>query len=384
MKLNKKLITGISGGILAVVVIVLISAAGARKKEAAKHENAAKMALKNAPRPVRFEKVTAAPLEKRRVFPGIVRAAEESELSFRVGGPLTEVNVMLGEPVSKGDLLMRIDPRDFKDRIISLEAQLNGAVAIHDNAKQDFSRIAKLFDQKVVPQSDYDRARSMLDSSEATVETVKAQLQIARHALDDTELRAPYDGTVSAQMVENFEMIKAGQVVMHYQNVQTLEIIVNIPENEMVNAPVQTENVVVKVSFPSLPGKIFAARVKEWSTTADPLTRTYSTTFALDAPEGFRVLPGMTARVELSQEKNQVMVITVPFSALVTDEAGGSSVWIYDEAMGTAESRSVVLGPLNGPSRIVITDGLSEGELVVVTGSRLIHGNLPLKTASIR
>ncbi len=384
MKLNKQMITGIGGGILAVVVMVLITARGAKKKEAARHETEQKVERNTSARPVRFEKVQPRPLAQLRSFPGIVKASEESALSFRVGGPLVEVNVKLGEPVKKGELLLQIDPRDFQDRILSLEAQLAGAVAVRDNAEQDYKRVAGLFEEKVVPQSDYDHAKSAIDSSEAAVKNINAQLQIARHAREDTSLYAPYDGTVSAQNVENHEMISPGQVVLQYHNIQTLEVVINVPENEAANAPLDTENIVAYVAFPAMSGQVFEARLKEWSTQADPMTRTYAATFELEAPTGGRIMPGMTARIDFTKADEQAMVLTVPLSALVADAAGGASLWVYDGAGGAAELRPVVVGEPHGASRVVITEGLSAGERVVVTGSRLIHGSLPLKTASVQ
>jgi len=382
MKMNKRIITGIGGGVLAIAVVILISATGVKKKEAAKHESETKMERNRSPRPVRLEKVQAIPQRNSRSFPGIVKASEESALSFRVGGPLIEVNVVLGDPVRQGDLLMQIDPRDFEDRIQSLEAQHAGAVARQQNAEQNYNRVAELFKEKVVPQADYDRAKSAVDATNAAVKNMNVQLQIARHALADTSLRAPYDGTVTEQRVENHEMVKSGTVVLSYHNIQMLEVVVNIPENEVANASADIVGTEVAVSFPSLPGQTFKARLKEWSTTADPLTRTYSSTFALKAPEGVQVLPGMTAHVELSNAEEQKMVLTVPVSALVPSGSDSSSVWVFNEAESEAELRSVVTGSLCGAARVIITEGLAEGETVVVTGSRLIHENLLLKTAS--
>uniref|UniRef100_UPI00356378EF efflux RND transporter periplasmic adaptor subunit n=1 Tax=Pontiella sp. TaxID=2837462 RepID=UPI00356378EF len=264
------------------------------------------------------------------------------------------------------------------------EAQLSGAMAMQQNAQQDYKRISGLFEQKVVPQSDYDRAKSGLDAAEASVKSINAQLQMARHALDDTSLRAPYDGTVTEQLVENHEMVKSGNVVLRYHNIQTLEIVANIPENEVASSAAMKEGMQVLVSFPSLRGKSYEARLKEWSTKADPLTRTYASTFVLPAPEDALVLPGMTANVDVAPNRDQSLVITVPVSALVSDEQGGSSVWVYDEGKGSAALRSVVVGGLVGSSRVVVLKGLSEGDRVVVTGSRLLHDRLPLKTAAIR
>jgi RND family efflux transporter MFP subunit len=382
MKMNKRLIAGIGGGILLVTVIILISAAGAKKKEAAKQDREAKMDRNLSPRPVRFETVRAIPLRKSRSFPGVVKASEESALSFRVGGPLIEVNVVLGKPVKQGDLLMQIDPRDFEDHIQSLEAQLAGAVARQQSAKQDYNRVAELFEEKVVPQADYDRAKGAADASAATVKNLNVQLRIARHALSDTSLRAPYDGTVTKQWVENHEMVKPGKVVLSYHNIQTVEIVVNIPENEVANVAAEAEGREVAVSFPAIYGSSFKARLKEWSTAADPLTRTYPYTFALKAPEGVQIFPGMTANIELSNKKEQKMVLTVPVSALVPSGTNESAVWVFKDTKSKAELRDVVTGSLYGASRVVIEQGLSEGEQVVITGSRLIHEDLSLKAAS--
>ncbi|WP_372795408.1 efflux RND transporter periplasmic adaptor subunit [Pontiella sp.] len=373
MKLNKKWITGLGAAVLAIVVIAIISGASARRKEAAKHNVEVRMTHENAPRPIRYEEVRAEPLSRDRSFPGFVKASEETALSFRVGGPLTEVNVVLGEPVKKGDLLMQIDPRDFEDRILSLEAQLDGAAARLENARQDYRRTAELFEEKVVPQADYDRAKSAMDSAEAAVKNVEVQLQIARHALEDTALRAPYDGTVTAQRVENHEMITPGAVVLQYHAIDDIEIVVQVPENEAANAPMDTDGIFAFVTFPALRGQEFKADLKEWSTQADPTTRTYTAVFEMKAPTANRILPGMTATVTFRESFDRSPVVTVPVSALTSAEDGASRVWVYDAESGRVEARTVQTGGLNGASRMVVSEGLSAGERVVVSGSRFLH-----------
>ncbi|VGO20277.1 efflux RND transporter periplasmic adaptor subunit [Pontiella sulfatireligans] len=384
MKLNKKTVIGIGGGALLVAVVALISVSSAKRNEAAKHEAETKLAQQSAPRPVRFVLVKREPVEHRYSYPGIVKASEESALSFRVGGPLTQVTVNLGAPVQKGDLLMQVDPRDFEDRIMTLEAQLAGAVAMQQNAAQDYQRISELFEEKVVPQSDYDHAKNARNSADASVKTLNAQLQIARHALKDAALLAPYDGTVTEQLVENHEMISPGQVVLRYHNIQLLEIVVNVPENEAANALADTEFITADASFPAMQGKVFEARLKEWSTQADPLTRTYAATFGMPAPSERRILPGMTANVSWVAGAARASALTVPVSALVSDANGGSAVWVYDEQSGASARRPVKVGALAGASRMVVLSGLAEGEKVVVSGPGLIYENLSLKTASIR
>ena len=381
MKLNKKMITGVGGGIIVVAAIVALSATGAKKKAVAEHKAAEKMEHKESARPVPCETVSVQPIGASRSFPGIVNASEESELSFRVGGPLVEVNVELGAPVKKGDLLMQIDPRDFEDRIAALEAQLAGAEAVLKNAQQDFGRDSKLFEEEVVAQSVFDRSKSTLDAAESSARGLKAQLQIARHALEDTSLVAPYDGTVTKQMAENHEMVKSGSMVLQYHNIGVLEIVVHVPENEIAAIPVG-QAIVSQVTFPSLPGRTFEATLSEWSTQSNPLTRTYELTFLMTAPGDVRILPGMTAQVALAAAPESAL--TVPVSAVLPGASGGSAVWVYSDSSSQVELREVIAGELVGSSRMVISSGLSEGEQVVVEGTRLIHENLSLKTAAIR
>jgi RND family efflux transporter MFP subunit len=320
---------------------------------------------------------------RERSFPGIVNASEESALSFRVGGPLMEVNVKLGQAVKKGDLLMQIDPRDFKDRIRSLEAQLSGVVAIQKKAQQDFARISKLFHEKVLAQSDFDSATSALDATDASVKNLNAGLLIARHALADTSLCAPYDGTLTGQLVENHEMVNPGQVVLKFHNIKLLEINVSLPENEIVSRSLNA-GITARVSFPAITGKTCDARLTEWSSSADPLTRTYAVTFEFNAPEEYRVLPGMSADVSWHAASGDSAVLTVPVSALIRQTDGSTFVWVFHESEGRAEQRPVMIGELVGASRIAVTEGLFGVEQVVVSGGRLIDETLALKIVSAR
>lgn len=380
--MNKKnLVTLIGGGVVVILLIVLV-AAGIVKKVRANKSAEAKYALQQAARPVTVERVTPALSQPSRGYPGTVRATEESALSFRVGGPLVTVNVLLGEPVEKGALLMQIDPRDYEDRIAALEAQLAGAQAVLDNARQDYDRAKQLFDEKVIPAAQHDRATSSLDSAKAAVKNLDAQLQIARHSLKDTELRAPYDGRVTAQLAENHEMVAPGAVVLKFHDIHWLEVTVNVPENEIIHRTM-AQGASAQVSFPAAPGKTYEAQLKEWSSAADAMTRTYAVTFRFAAPQEIKVLPGMSAEVTWEDPLLSGKQLTVPVSALVSTADGRSFVWIYDERGNKAVRRVVETGSLSGASRIVLLSGVKEGDPVVVSGSRLIHENQSLKAVSV-
>ena len=241
-----------------------------------------------------------------------------------------------------------------------------------ENARQDFERAKKLFKEEVIPPADYDRATRSLDSASAGVKNLNAELQIARHSLADTELRAPYDGRVTAQLAENHEMVRAGQVVLAYHSIQWLEVDVNIPENDMVRRNLVPGSP-AQVRFSSVPDKLYDVKLMEWSSQADSLTRTYVVTFRFKTPQDFKVLPGMSADILWVENFTDGTQLTVPLSALASMAEGSSFVWVYSDQSEGVEQRRVETGRLSGASRIEIPQGLKEGEQVVVTGSRLIH-----------
>lgn len=229
-------------------------------------------------------------------YPGTILANRTTEMAFRVSGPLVAVKVDAGMAVKKGQLLMQIDRRDFKDNIAVLEAQLGGAKAGQLLAKRNFERAETLFRQEVSASADFDRAKSTFDSAFSGVRTLEAQLRIARNQLSDCSLNAPYDAVVIERKVENYEMVPAGQVVIALQDIAQMKVEIKVPESAVVNQQLR-RGAEAEFELNTLPGKRFKATLVEWSPSADPVTRTYALQFEFDAPDDVQVLPGMTAEV---------------------------------------------------------------------------------------
>jgi RND family efflux transporter MFP subunit len=199
---------------------------------------------------------------------------------------------------------------------------------------------------------------------------LKVELEIARHELKDTNLLAPYDGTVTGQFVENHEMVNPGQVVLEYHNIQQLEVAIDMPENAIIKNNIKSGEI-ADVVFSAVSDKAFKARLKEWSSTANSVARTYEVTFEFDAPQGIKVLPGLSAEVVLTDESTE-MQLSVPVAALVPDVSGDSTLWVYNSESKKAKKHVVKTGRLCGADYIIILSGISVGDQVVVEGSRLI------------
>ncbi len=296
-----------------------------------------------------------------RSFPGQVEAADQVDLSFRVGGPLIEVPVIEGDFVKKGQTVARIDPRDYRIRLDAARAEV-------ERTDADFRRYSALYEKDAV-------SKAQLDQALAARDVARAQAEDAEAALNDSTLRAPFSGRIAEAFVENFQDVRAKEPILSLVNVKQVEIVVDVPENLVAALRTVQLDSRFTARFDAAPGREFDATVSEVATQADPRTQSFRVTFTLPQPEGVNVLPGMTANVRRYAPPGEHVDIMVPAIAVFADEAGSPHVWVVDRGAGTVERRSVRTGDLAETGSIVILDGLAQGEDVAISGvSRLRDG----------
>ena len=150
-------------------------------------------------------------------FPGRVAAGNQVDLSFRVGGPLTELSVTEGQAVEKGQVVAQIDPRDFRIQVDSAQAQF-------DKAEADIERLSALYEKDAA-------SKAQLDQARAERGVAKAALDDARADLSDTRLRAPFAANVGETFVENFQDVQPKEPILSLVGLDTIEIQVDLPES---------------------------------------------------------------------------------------------------------------------------------------------------------
>jgi RND family efflux transporter MFP subunit len=358
-----------------------------------------------------------------REFPGRVKASHEVNLSFRVSGPLVSLPVDVGSRVRKDDAVAVIDPRDFQtalhsaqgnlsmaranlramergarpEEIEQLKAALAQAEANYRQALADHQRNEKLMPKGAVSQAEFDATLARQDTMAAQVTKAQEDLNIglkgariedleakraeitaleaavdnAKNQLDYTVLKAPFDGTVAAKYVHNFQTVQAKQPIVRLLDVSKIEVTVQVPESLIALAPrVKT----VKCRFDAFPGREFVGQPTKIGSEASQTTRTYPVTVAVDQPEDVEILPGMAAVVRAEPPEGEMgagEALVVPPSAVFTDEtaqaAQQSYVWVLREDDGTVTRRAVTTGPLT-PVGIAVTQGLKTGEWVIIAG----------------
>lgn len=304
-------------------------------------------------RPVKAIQIGSPSTIDRKVITGKARPAEQVDIAFEVPGKLVELAVDVGDEVKKGQALAQLDPRDFRNAVAMAEAEAQRAAAQRD-------RVVKAFETNAVSAQDVTNAKAQSRAADAAVE-------IARKQLEETTIRAPYDGSIAATYVENFENVLGKQKVVRLIDLSRIEMVVDVPESLIPNVPYVESIEVVFAPFPEI--KI-PARVKEVGSEASELTRTFPVTLVMEQPEGATILPGMAGEAvgtaKLPEER-LAKGITIPASCLVSADGEESYVWIVNPATGLVSRQTVTVARFT-PYGLVVSEGLKAGDWVVTAG----------------
>jgi RND family efflux transporter MFP subunit len=294
-------------------------------------------------------------------YPGSVSDAQEAQLSFEVDGQVISFPVVEGQTVRSGQVLAQVDPRDY-------EASRNADLAASNEKLANYERLQDLYAADAVSLQDLDVARR-------EYEVATARLEISQKAVDDTRLRALFSGVVARTLVEQFENVRAKQPILLLQSGSGLEMRVNIPERDVVfggrgrNLEELNARANAEVEIAALPGRRFPARLTEFASAADPVTRTFRATVAFAQPDDAQILPGMTGKVVTNPALagDTQSRYWVPSAAVAVADDGDWYVWRVDPATMQVARVRVEVGPMSG-AEVEITGALELGDLIATSG----------------
>jgi RND family efflux transporter MFP subunit len=318
-------------------------------------------------RPVKAIQIKGLEVLTGRTFPGKAKATQEANLSFRVNGTLSQFPGKVGDEVKRGQLMARLDPRDYEVNLQNAQGQLDRARAALKLAQSDYDRVARIRDKDpgAISEAMIDAKLGERDSAAAQVKSLEAQVATAKDALSYTYLKAPFNGTVVETFVENYEDVQAKVRIV---DTSRIEFVVNIPENLISLAPNVKK---VFVRFDVFPDREISGVIKEIGKEASKTTRTYPVTMIMDQPDDITILPGMAGEARGDRESaisSGAEGIIVPVSAVFsTDAQKENSVWVIDEQSGQVTMRKVTTGKLSDDG-VLIDEGLNPGEWVAIAG----------------
>ncbi|MBA3023346.1 MAG: efflux RND transporter periplasmic adaptor subunit [Gammaproteobacteria bacterium] len=306
------------------------------------------------------EPLALAPVQYREVeqtysVDGVVEATRQSTVSAQISGRVKAIFFDVGDRVSKGQILLKIDEREAEQALAGSRAQLSQAQAALQNARLNYERSQELFKQKFISQAALDKAKSDYEMAKAQAEASAAGAQQSALAQSYTSVIAPYAGVVSARMVEMGEMVMVGKPLMTGFDPSQLRVIANVSQDRLKDIGTRPE---VTVEVPALQRWVKAASV-----TVQPSAdlRTHSTQVRIDLPSNqSNLYPGMFVRTHFVVGKENKLLI--PASAVVR-RSEVVAVYVVDE-QGTPRLRQVRLGEANAQNEIEVLAGLNIGERV--------------------
>jgi len=316
-------------------------------------------------RPVRVIAVQHAPSGETISLTGQIQATDQVNLAFRIGGRLLERYVTVGDPVTPGQIVAKIEPQDYQNALRSAGADVTSALAVLANAKNTESRQSELLSKGFTTRVQYDQAEQQLKTAQAQLESAQARLQNAKDNLTYTELKSDVAGVVTAKGAEPGEVVAAGKMVLQIARQGGRDAVFNVPSQIIRRSPRNPE---VTVALSEDPTVVATGHVREVAPQADAATGTYVVKVTLgNPPEAMRLGATIIGQVKMQSEP----IIQIPGTALTLSE-GKPAVWIVDPERKTVSLRTVTVAHYDTFS-IVVANGLSDDDLVVTAGVQALR-----------
>jgi len=355
-------------------------------------------------REVRLARAEEGQLSRTIAVAGTLAADEQAELSFKVAGRLQRLYVDIGTPVRHGQTIARLVPTDFElrvrqaetalqqartqlglpaqgsDEVVSPEgtAGVKQAAATLKQAQLTRDRMARLFNEQLIPQSDLDAAEASLGVADGryqeAIETArtrqgllaqrKSELAIARQQLSDSLLTAPFDGAIQERMANAGDYLAVGAPVARLVRVHPLRLRLAVPEREATGVKVGQP---VDLTVEGDPGR-HTGRVARISPAISEENRTLLV--EAEVPnQGGRLRPGSFAKAEIVVRAAGTAVL-VPSSSIVSFAGIEKVIGVED---GKAVEKRVKTGRRAG-GQVEIVDGVKPGENVVIEPGNIVTG----------
>jgi RND family efflux transporter MFP subunit len=374
-----------------IVAALALGAVGCSRSETAQARGG-----EHAAKPVRVEVVRRDSVRRAVDVVGTLAAVDQVTISSEADGKVSRILADLGDRVTAGQVLIKIDNEKQQYTYDQQQAALARALAQYGasdpqnlpeiektpdaqranadlvQATQAFDRANELFKRTLISQQALDDARAALQSKRAiynaalqngknlraSIQASEATMKLAGRQLRDTDIRAPFDGFVEKRLVNLGELVKTQMPVMAVVRLNPLKVIAEIPEKM---APWISAGQAVDLQVDAYQGRKFTGKVSRISPGVNASTRAFP--FEALVPNTDTVLkPGTFARVHIESGKVDD-VLSVPYAALQY-RYGVNRVFVVNG--GRLAMRELSVGERLG-DRIEVVSGVKAGERVAVT-----------------
>jgi RND family efflux transporter MFP subunit len=303
---------------------------------------------------------------------GYVVARTKASVSAKIPGRLEYLGVSEGSTVRRGQILARIESADYAAALAAAKADEAEAHARLVQARADLARTTALASRGVVPRTDEENARTVVASLQASEAASAARRRLAAANLENTNVRAPFDGTVLRKDAEVGEIVAPSSAgggltrtaIVTMADLGTLEVEVDVAEAYIARID-NGQN--ARISLDAYGDTSFAGRVRQVVPTADRQKATVLVKVSI-LDRDPRILPEMGARVDFVPQDIAPELAALPRRmsvplAAVDSTAQGTRVWVVEKDV--VHPRPVVLGLRSG-DRVEVRSGIAEDDAIVL------------------
>ncbi|MCJ7563890.1 MAG: efflux RND transporter periplasmic adaptor subunit [Candidatus Aminicenantes bacterium] len=347
------MMTGLAG---AVVFGMLVSCQTAKQESPAA---AAESAI-----PVKVAQVVKQKISEKLTYTGTLEAWQKINIMPDIGGKVAKIYVEEGQRVERDQLLAEMDTESIGLQLKQAEAALAVAGANYKNAAKNKERMDRLLQEKAVSDQQYELVKLGYDAAEAQLAQAQAAVNMARHTLDVSIMKAPFKGIIASKNAQVGDVINPmmgsyGPVsgVLTLVDYSRIKIGVEVSQSDIVRIQ-KGQPAVVRVSRGE--AKEYPGTVTVVNTTADPLAKKFHVEVTVNNPE-LSLRPGTFGSVvfEVNSHDN---ALVVPQKAVIEDK------YVFLVQGTKAVKKAVALG-LKNSVLVEVTAGLKEGDLVIVEGN---------------
>jgi membrane fusion protein, multidrug efflux system len=318
-------------------------------------------------------------------YPATVVALNQVELRAQVSGYITGIFFKEGEVVQKGKPLYEIDRRKYEATYRQAEASISQAKANLTKAQKDADRYHKLAEQDAIARQTLDNADAALDVSRSQLAAAEASLMAARTDLDYAVIKAPFTGRIGISQVKLGAQIGAGTTLLNTissENPIAVDFVVNendIPRfSAMQGKTVAAGDSTFRLQLPNGQAYSEPGRLTVVDRGVDNLTATIKVRIEFNNPKN-ELKEGMSGVMNVLNDQSGDRVI-IPYKSVV-EQMGEFFVFVAKDTV--VEQRKIHLGP-RMRDRIVVMDGIQQGELVVSEGLQRLRDGGKIDTSTVK
>ena len=306
---------------------------------------------------VKVQQIQAEAVNGEQGFSGTIEEQSGASLSFATAGTIKRIYVNSGQTVGAGQLIAELDPTTMQNAYTIAKTAL-------EQAQDTYNRMKELHEDGSLPEMQWIAIENQLKSATASE-------AMAKKALADTKLYAPFGGYIATKDAEVGQNAGPGVPVVKLVSIGSVKVKISVPEDDIQRIKKGSS---MKIIVPALGNRQFSGSVTERGVSADPRSRTYEVKATINNHDG-QLLPGMICQAFTNYMQGTTGVF-VPANLVQLDSDNNTFVWVVNG--GKAVKRQIFISNETAQGAQV-SGGLSDGDQIIVAGQQKVSNGMSVE-----